>query len=69
MKVAPGTHLDVSLHWDTDEIQAVGRLAYRDQIAYLEFDPAFLQARLELYPVHHKTTTGLQRPYDPNVFE
>lgn len=69
MKVAPGTALDVSLHWDTDEIQPVGRLAYRDQIAYLEFDQAFLRTGLELSPVHHRTITGLQRPYDTDVFE
>ncbi len=69
MKVAPGTPLDVSLHWDTDDIQSVGRLAYRDQIACLEFDQAFLRARLELSPVHHKTISGLQHPYDTSVFE
>ena len=69
MKIAPGTPLNVSLHWDTDDIQPVGRLAYRDQIAYLEFDQAFLRAGLELSPVHHKTNTGVQRPYDKQVFE
>ena len=69
MKIAPGTPLNMSLHWDTDDIQHVGRLAYRDQIAYLEFDQAFLRAGLELSPVHHKTSTGLQRPYDIEVFE
>jgi len=69
MKIAPATPLDVSLHWDTDNIQPVGRLAYRDQIAYLEFDPVFLKAGLELSPVHHRTQAGLQRPYDTTVFE
>jgi len=69
MKVASGTPLHVSLHWDTDEIQPVGRLAYRDHIAYLEFDPAFLKAGLDLSPVHHKSIAGLQRPYDTDVFE
>ena len=68
MKVAPGTPLNVSLHWDIDDIQPVGRLAYHDQIAYLEFDQSFLQTGLELSPVHHKTGTGLQRPYDAGVF-
>ncbi len=68
MKVAPKTPLNVSLHWDTDEIQAVGRLAYRDQIAWLEFEQSFLQAGLELSPVHHKTSSGLQRPYDTGIF-
>jgi serine/threonine-protein kinase HipA len=69
MKVAPGTPLHVSLHWDTDDIQPVGRLAYRDHIAYLEFDPVFLKAGLDLSPVHHKTSAGLQLPYDTDVFE
>lgn len=69
MKVAPGSPLHVSLHWDTDDIQPVGRLAYRDHIAYLEFDQEFLKAGLDLSPVHHKTIAGLQRPYDTDVFE
>ena len=69
MKIAPGTPLNVSLHWDIDDIQPVGRLAYRDQIAYLEFDQAFLKAGFELSPVHHKTDTGLKLPYDKQVFE
>jgi serine/threonine-protein kinase HipA len=69
LKIAPGTPLNVSLHWDTDDIQHVGRLAYRDQIAYLEYDQAFLSSGLELSPVQHKTTIGLHRPYDAEVFE
>ena len=69
MKIAPATPLNVSLHWDADTIQPVGRLAYRDQIAYLEFDPAFLKAGFELSPVHHRTQAGLQHPYDTKVFE
>ncbi len=69
MKVVPGTPLDVSLHWDLDDIQPVGRLAYHDQVAYLEFDQAFLKSGLELSPVYHKTNIGLQRPYDAGVFE
>ncbi len=69
MKITPGTPLKVSLHWNTDDIQPVGRLAYRDQVAYLEFDQAFLRAGLDLSPVHHKTNAGLQRPYDTDVFD
>jgi serine/threonine-protein kinase HipA len=68
MKVAAGTPLNVSLHWDTDDIQPVGRLAYRDHVTYLEFAPSFLHTGLELSPVHHKTGAGLQRPYDTDVF-
>ena len=40
MKMAPGTPLDVSLRWGEDNIQPVGRLAYRDRTAYLEYDDA-----------------------------
>ena len=69
MKTAPGTALDVSLHWDTDDIQPVGRLAYRDRVAYLEFDDTFLKAGLELSPVHQKTSAGLHPPHNPDVFE
>ena len=69
MKIAPGTPLNVSLHWNNDDIQPVGRLAYSDRIAYLEFDQAFQKTGLELSPVHHKTSTGLQLPHDTDVFE
>ncbi len=69
MKIAAGTALDVSLHWDGGDIQPVGRLAYRDRIAYLEYDEAFLKAGLGLSPVHHKTNAELQRPYKTDVFE
>tara|TARA_R110002012_G_scaffold82942_2_gene209162 strand:+ start:12484 stop:13728 length:1245 start_codon:yes stop_codon:yes gene_type:complete len=69
MKIAPGTPLSVSLHWDADDIQLVGRLAYRDRIAYLEYDEGFQRAGLELSPVHHKVAPGLQKPYQTGVFE
>ena len=38
MKMEPGTPLSVSLRWSGDEVQPVGRIAYRDRIAYLEYD-------------------------------
>jgi len=69
MKIAPGTPLDVSLQWDPNDIQPVGRLAYRDRIVYLEYDQAFLKAGLEISPVHHGTTAGLQQPHDATTFE
>ena len=59
MKMTPGTPLNVSLRWDEDDIQPVGRLAYRNQIAYLEYDVAFLKSGLEISPVHYKTSAGL----------
>jgi len=69
MRMDPGTPLAVSLHWDADDIQPVGELAYRDRIAYLQYDESFLATGIELSPVHHKTSAGLQKPYDANVFE
>ena len=69
MKIASGTPLNVSLHWNDDDIQPVGQLAYRDRIAYLEYDDAFLKAGRDLSPVHHETSSGLQRPWQADVFE
>jgi len=69
MKMEPGTPLSVSLRWSGDDIQPVGRLAYRDRVAYLEYDQSFLKAGLELSPVHHRTTPDLQKPHDIGVFE
>lgn len=69
MKIASGTPLAVSLQWGENDIQPVGRLAYRDRIAYLEYDESFLKSGLELSPVHYKTSAGLKQPYDAKVFE
>ena len=69
MKMAPGSPLEISLHWNADDVQIVGRLAYRDKIAYLEYDQGFLTSGLELSPVHQNTAAGLHRPHDPRVFE
>ncbi len=69
MKIDAGKALDVALHWDTDDIQSVGQLAYRDRIAYLQFDDSFLRAGLELSPMHLKTSGGLQQSFDATVFE
>lgn len=68
MKIAPQTALDVSLHWDEGDIQPVGRLAWRNPMAYFEFDDGFLKTGLELSPVHDKAVAGLLRPYDGAVF-
>ncbi len=69
MIIDPGTPLTVSLQWDIDDIQPVGRLAYRDRIAYLEYDPAFLQTGLELSPVRHRSSTQLESPHRSETFE
>jgi len=69
VRIDAGKPLAVALHWDADDIQPVGRLAYRDRIAYLQYDESFLTMGLELSPVHHSTSAGVQRPYKADVFE
>lgn len=69
MKIARGTAVDVSLRWNAENVQPVGRLAYRDGTAYLEYDGAFPESGLEISPVLHKVAKGLERPYRTDVFE
>ena len=69
MRIAPGTPLDVFLRWDAGDVQPVGRLAYRDRVAYLEYDEDFIRSGLEISPVRHETEAGLSRPYMADVFE
>ena len=69
MKITLGSSLKVFLHWSPEDVQAVGRLAYLDGIAYLEYDPSFLTSGMELSPVHHRLGPGLIRPHDPTAFE
>jgi serine/threonine-protein kinase HipA len=52
-----------------------GRLAYRDSVAYLEYDPAFVASGQELSPIHHrihhsigKPAAGLVQPHDVGCF-
>jgi len=63
--------LTVTLRWDDDDIQTVGRLGYLDRVARFEYDNNFLAAGLEISPVHHRANiaSGLIRPYEPNVFD
>lgn len=69
MKIPQGSPLQVSLRWKPGDEQPVGRLAYRDRLAYFEFDDAFLASGLQLSPVHHTSVQGLVRPHDIGVFE
>ena len=72
MRGAPTrTPLKVTLRWDDDDIQAVGRLGYLDRVAHFEYDEGFLAAGLDISPVHHRASVGRGpfRPYDPTVFE
>ena len=69
MRAAQGAPLLVSLRWGPGDEQRVGRLGWRDRVAWLEYDDAFLRSGLELSPVRHKIEPGLHTPYDANVFE
>ena len=69
MKIPRGSALHVSLRWSPREVQSVGLLAYRDRIAYFEFDDAFRASGLQLSPLYHAATRGLVRPHDIAVFE
>ncbi|MBT3551904.1 MAG: type II toxin-antitoxin system HipA family toxin [Rhodospirillaceae bacterium] len=69
MKIGPGTPLDVTLNWGADDVQSVGRLAYRDRVAYLQYDDAFLNSGIEISPVYHRTSAGLHQPLRADVFE
>lgn len=69
MKIAPNTPLNVSLHWSDSDIQPVGRLAYRDRQAYLEYDDEFIHSGLLLSPLRHQTSKTLETSYDPTNFE
>jgi serine/threonine-protein kinase HipA len=69
LKIAPDSPLNVFLRWNSYDTQIVGRLAYRDRVAYLEYDETFSNSGTELSPVHHQTEPGLLRPHDIGVFE
>lgn len=69
MKIEPGSPLEVSLCWDANDIQPVGRLAYRDQLAYLEYTSEFLASGIELSPIRHRMATRLEPALQPQPFE
>ena len=69
MKHPEGTALQVSLDWRESDVLKVGRIAYRDGVAYFEFAEEFLATRLELSPLRHPAAPGIIRPHDPKVFE
>lgn len=69
MKIKPGTPLHVALYWDAETIMPVGRLAYRNQRAFLQYDPEFIATGLQLSPLHHRTSPELDPPYNVEVFE
>ena len=70
-RAPPPDPLTVTLQWDDDEIQTVGRLGYLDRIARFEHDAGFLSSGIEISPVYHRVNSslGLIRPHDPSVFD
>ncbi len=68
MKIRPGTPLDVTLRWDDNDIQLVGRLTWGDRVALFQFDDAFLSSGIELSPMRHRTEFGVHLPHDGVVF-
>ena len=69
MRTSPGLPLQVVLRFGEGDVLPVGRLAYRNRLAYLEYDETFLGRGLEISPVHHRRAPGLVRPHDAHVFE
>ena len=67
----PPDPLTVTLQWDDDDVQTVGRLGYIDRVARFEYDTDFLTMGIEISPVHHRinSTSGLIRPHDISVFD
>lgn len=61
--------LSVTLRWDERDEMAVGQLAYRDGVAYLEYDADFLSSGLQISPVYHPSGPGLLKPANLHVFE
>ena len=69
MRIPPGTPLQVTLQWDEQTRLPVGRLAYRNRRAFLEYDPVFLRQGFSLSPLHHAPEPGVIEPHDPTVFD
>lgn len=69
MKIAPGTPLEVTLQWNDRTAMPVGRLAYRDGQAWLEYMPDFLASGLQLSPLHHQAGPGLETAWKREIFE
>ena len=66
MKLRADQALEVRLQWSDGDAQSVGRLAWRDRRAWLEFDKAFLAAELPLSPFHLPLQPGVvPAPLEP----
>ena len=63
--------LNVTLRWDENDVQSVGRLGYVNRVAHLEYDSDFRSSGVELSPIRDRISVGSQtiRPYDLALFE
>ncbi len=59
MRLAPDQALEVRLRWSPGDEQRVGRLAWRDRRAWVEFDEAFVASSLPLSPIRLPVRPGL----------
>lgn len=69
MTIESTNPVHVSLNFDEGHIVQVGRLAYRDRKAYLEYDQDFHKFGLSLSPFHHRNVRGLEEPFDARAFD
>lgn len=66
MRLAPHQAIEIRLRWTGQDEQPVGRMAWRDRRAWLEFDEAFLKASLPISPFRLQVRPGLiPSPLDP----
>lgn len=67
MSYSPITEVKVSLDFGAN-VLPVGRLAIRDELVYFEFHLSFIEARLEISPLHLPLRPGVRR-FDRLMFE
>ena len=63
--------LHVTLRWDENNVQPVGRLGYINRVAHFEYNDDFRSAELEISPIRHRVPAGSATipPYDIGIFE
>lgn len=63
--------LNVTLRWDEDDFQPVGRLGYFDRVAQFEYTGDFRASRIEISPIRHRSSVDslTVRPFDIGLFE
>ena len=61
----------MTLRWDKNNVQPVGRLGYINRVAHFEYNDDFRSAGLEISPIRHRVPAGSATipPYDIGIFE